>query len=118
MVHGLVWRTLCSVSATGAHVAQPFFMQFVIFGLEVFTGRHLLFQLVVYRTGGGWFELGICWKRTSMRRHVMVMHGHVWRTLCSVYATAQPFEEDKNVAISVGIEFLIAMVRLLWEIKF
>jgi hypothetical protein len=48
VVHEHVWRTVCSVCATGARVAHPVpcNSQFVV--IEVFTGTvTLLFQLVV-----------------------------------------------------------------------
>ena len=64
--------------------------------LEVFTGAvTLLFQLVVSL---GLVRVGVKipqdGNRTNVNGHVAVVHGHVWRTVCSVCATgarvAQP----------------------------
>jgi hypothetical protein len=62
----------------------------------VFTGTvTLLLQLVIFT---GMARVGVKipqdGNRANVYRHVAVVHGHVWRTLCSVCATgarvAQP----------------------------
>ena len=58
-----VWRTLCSVCATGTRVARPVprNSQFVV--IEVFTGTvTLLFQLVDLWDSTGWCENSTRWK--------------------------------------------------------
>ena len=57
--------------------------------LEVFTGAvTLLFQLVVsletVRVG---MKIPQDGNRANRYGHVAMVHGHVWRTLCRVYAT-------------------------------
>jgi len=56
--------------------------------LEVFTGAvTLLFQLVVSH---GLVRVGVKIPQDGNRangyKHVAVVHGHIWRTLCSVCA--------------------------------
>jgi len=80
----------------GRACCPPRALQLVICRSGGFTGTvTLLFQLVVSLE-----TVRVCVKipqdgnRTNRYGHVAVLHGHVWRTLCSVYATgarvAQP----------------------------
>ena len=68
-----MWRTLCSVGATGARVAQSFPF------LEVFTGAvTLMFQVVVslglVRVG---LNFPLIEKCTNTHGHMTVVRGHV-----------------------------------------
>jgi amino acid permease len=81
MVHEHVWRTLCSVCATGARVAWP----------SLCNSYFVVLDRIV-RVGTKISHYG---NRANTHRHVAMVHGHVWRTVCSIGATGacflQPF---------------------------
>ena len=85
VVHEHVWRTFCSVCATGARVAQPV-------PCEVspapspccFNLFQLVVSLEIVRVGVKIPQHG---NRANVYGHVAVVHEHVWRTVCSVCAT-------------------------------
>jgi hypothetical protein len=88
VVHEYVWRTLCSVCATGARVASPCPATRNLSFLRCFTGTvTLLFQLVIF-TGIQVVRVGMKipqdGNRAKLHGHVLMVHRHVWRTLCSV----------------------------------
>ena len=95
VVHEHVWRTLCSVFVRRARVLpSPCYATRNLSFLR-FHRRTLLFQLVVsleiVRVD---MKIPQDGNRANRYGHVAVVHGHVWRTLCSVCATgarvAQP----------------------------
>jgi hypothetical protein len=88
MVHGHVWRTLCSVCATGRATRNLSFWRFhrhrhPVVSSCCFTG--------LVRVGAKIPQDG---NRTNGYECVTMKHGHVWRTVCSICATgarvAQP----------------------------
>ena len=63
MVHGHVWRTLCSVCATGARVARPVPCNSSFVVLEVSPAPSLgCFNLLFHWAGTGWCENSTRWK--------------------------------------------------------
>ena len=76
VVHGHVWRTVCSVCATSARVARPVPAPSPCCFNLLFTG--------MVRVGAKIPQDG---NRANTYEHVAVVHEHVWRTLCSVCAT-------------------------------
>ena len=97
MMHGHVWRTLCSVwvgartspctcranLAPTAKLINPSDKMQPDFWLHIISGFNSLFTGLV-RVGVKIPQHG---NHTNTHGHVAMMHGHVWRTLCSVCAT-------------------------------
>ena len=79
-----VWRTLCSVCAYGARVAQSnlSFLEVSRAPIAVVVSTRCLIGLV--RVGLKFPLNGTC---ANVHAHVVVVRVHVWRTLCSVCAT-------------------------------
>jgi hypothetical protein len=85
VVHEHVWRTLCSVCATGARVAQPVPCNFVV--LEVSPAPSpCCFNLWFHWTGTGWCENSTRWKsckRVQTRGHgAWACLAHALQCLC------------------------------------
>ena len=93
MVCEHVWRMLCSVRSTGAHVVQPFFLFFV------FEVSPALSSVVSTCCFTGQVRVGLKFPQygnlTNRYAHVGMVHGNGWRMLCSVCTTdahfARPF---------------------------
>jgi hypothetical protein len=74
----------------------------------------LLFQLVAHWEGTGWFlKSAQDGDRTKQCRHVAVLHGHVWRTVCSVCATGARVAQSFP---SKFIEVSPAPITLLFQV--
>ena len=95
MVHEHVWRTVCSVCATGARVPGPCPATRNLSFLRFHRHRHPVVSSCCFT---GMVRVGVkiphYGNRANVHRNVAVVREHVWRTLCSVCATgarvAQP----------------------------
>ena len=93
MVRAHVWRMLCSVRSTGAHVVQPFFLFFVF---EVSPALSSVVSTCCFtglvRVG---LNVSLNENLTNRYAHVGMVHENGWRMLCSVCTTdahfARPF---------------------------
>ena len=83
VVHGHVWRTVCSVCATGARVAHPVPCRNLSF-LRFHRRRHPVVSSCCFtwkvRVG---VKIPHDGNRTKVYGHVAMVHVHVWRTVFS-----------------------------------
>ena len=89
IVRAHVWRMLCSVRSTGAHVVQPFFLFFV------FEVSPALSSVVSTCCFTGLVRVGLNFPQhgnlTNRYAHMGMVHGNGWRMLCSVCTTDAHF---------------------------
>jgi hypothetical protein len=115
MVHGHVWRTLCSVCATGARVVQPVPCNSSFVVLEVSPAPSpCCFNSLFHSTGTGRFENCTRWKPCKRVRSrgdgAWACLAHALQCLCDRRACCPPLA--MQLVVRVGLNFPLDGKRL------